>query len=70
MQLILFLGEARFTGLTCDLVKALASSGNDLFTLREGRAGFCSWTSLEAASGIRCGDRVVFRKGALCDVAF
>lgn len=52
MQLTLFLGEARFPGLTCDLGKALASSGNDLFTPREGRAGFHTRTSLVAASEV------------------
>lgn len=52
MQFTLFLGEARFAGLTCDLGKALASSGNDLFTPREGRAGFHTRTSLAAASEV------------------
>lgn len=41
MQPLLFLGEARFTGLTHDLVKGLAPSGNNIFTLREG-----GWVSI------------------------
>lgn len=69
MQLLLFLGEARYTGLTHDLVKGLAPSGNNVFTLREG--GWVSipgqaWRPLLGSGG----GRAVFRKDALCSVTF